>query len=109
MRRSGGFAGLSETITVRPGGGWTRTTKRGPDRTGKLTAAQLTKLRALIDDPRLDAEADRPRSGGTCNDTYTFVVIAGGHRIEHTECPGSTKPPAATMEIATLVLDATKA
>jgi len=105
--RSGGIAGLTETITVQPDGKWQRGNGRSVERTGRLTSAQLSKLKALAADPRLDAEADRLAPGtNRCNDAFTYLLNVDSKLIRYEQC-GQGEPPKVTMEIVTLLQSAT--
>jgi hypothetical protein len=107
--RSGGIAGLADTIEVRPDGRWWRGDRRGATkRTGKLNAAQAAQLQKLVMDPRLLAEADQARPGTTnCRDAFSYLLVARHQLIRYTQCPGEGKPPEVTMQIAALLLDVT--
>jgi hypothetical protein len=107
--RSGGIAGLTDTITVRPDGVWQRSDKQGRKDDGKLAAARRTELQQLLADPRLAAEAQRPPGGGEqCRDALTYLLVSPQGLVRHTQCPGA-KPPEVTMRIAALLLAATGA
>jgi hypothetical protein len=102
--RSGGFAGGTVTIAVKPDGSWTRS----DGRRGRLSAAQRARLQALAKDPRLPAEGARATSGTVkCNDTYTYLLRVGSKAIKYEQCPGNGAPPKVTLEIIGLLQDAT--
>jgi len=106
--RSGGFAGLTETVTVQPDGNWKRGDGRTTNRTGRLTTAQVSRLQTLVADPQLAAEAKQPPPGtNQCNDTFTYVLMVGKQVIKYEECPGQVKPPKVTMEIVAFLQEAT--
>jgi hypothetical protein len=105
VTKSGGFAGLRDTVSVRADGTWTRTDRRGAERTGRLSDAQVSRLRTLANDPALAAA---PGGGkvGRCSDAFTYDVVAAGHRIRYEDCPGGTRP-AEALALADYVLKAT--
>jgi len=107
--RSGGIAGLADTIEVRQDGRWWRGDRRGTTRrTGRLTAAQAARLQKLVADPRLAAEADRSQTGTTgCRDAFSYLLVARHQLIRYTQCPGEGKAPEVTMQIAAFLLDVT--
>ena len=109
MVKSGGIAGISETIVVKADGTWSRVTGKGkPSATGKLTAAQMDQLQKLIADPRLEAEADRGNSGpGNCADSFEYTLHVR-YRLIHYEACGQTNPPEVTKQIIALLQTATK-
>jgi len=106
--RSGGLAGLAETITVQPDGRWKLGNGGSVERTGRLSAAQASRLQALVADPRLAAEAERGLSTTSrCNDAFTYLLIVDHQMVKYEECPGQDEPPKVTMEIVALLRDAT--
>lgn len=106
--RSGGLAGLSESITVQPDGRWKLGNANSTVRTGQLSDAQMSRLQALVADPRLAAEAGRGLSTTTrCNDTFSYLLMVDHQVIKYEECPGQEEPPKVTMEIITLLRRAT--
>lgn len=108
--KTGGFAGLTETITVQPNGKWKKDNGRTTNRTGALSAAQVSRLQALLADPQLAAEAkQRPPGTNTCNDTFSYVLMVDYQVIKYEECPGQAKPPKVTMEIVAFLQEATAA
>jgi hypothetical protein len=108
--RSGGFAGLTETVTVQPDGSWKRGDGRTTNRTGRFTAVQVSRLQTLVADPQLAAEAKQPPPGtNQCNDTFIYVLMVDHQVIKYEECPGQAKPPKVTMEIVAFLQEATAA
>src|SRR5512139_2365643 len=57
IEKTGGIAGVRDTVQVDALGGWTRSDKTGKTTSGQLTAAQATELQALAADPKLATEA----------------------------------------------------
>lgn len=105
--KSGGLAGLAETITVQPDGKWKQGDARNTNRTGRLSAAQLSRLQALVADPRLDAEAKQSTPGANkCNDAFTYLLMVDYQMIKYEQC-GQGKPPEVTMKIISLLQEAT--
>ncbi|WP_328342411.1 hypothetical protein [Micromonospora sp. NBC_00421] len=105
LTRSGGFAGNRDTVTVEPDGRWSTTDRSGTARTGRLTPAQLDRLRALT------GPATRSSGGGPpdarCADTFTYRLTVGTRSVDWTDCPDGPQPPAAAPELATLLLKTT--
>jgi hypothetical protein len=102
LRRTGGIAGVSDTVTVDPGGAWTATDKAGRRRTGRLTADQIAQVRALAVDPRLAAEARRSPGPSRCQDAFQYAVTAGATTVTYVDCPSDERPPAAEALVAAL-------
>jgi hypothetical protein len=102
--RTGGFAGVMDTITVSGDGSWTHPTS--VTASGKLEPAQVTQLQQLATDPRLAAEAATTAAPTKCNDAFDYTVTAGAVTITFTECPSDTFQPVAAMQIVDFVEDA---
>ncbi|WP_405115862.1 hypothetical protein OG559_14140 [Micromonospora sp. NBC_01405] len=105
VRRSGGFAGGSDTVTVEPDGRWTAVDRAGTRRTGRLTAADLDRLRRLAAEPRL-TEGGTADAAGRCSDAYEYRLTVGTATIDWTDCPVAGTPPQAASALAALVLTA---
>ncbi|MFC7550643.1 hypothetical protein [Plantactinospora sp. GCM10030261] len=103
VTRSGGFAGLAETVVVEPNGQWARDGS-GARSTGWLTATERSRLTALLSDPRLGREAgDHLREG--CADTYRWTLAAGSVKVTYDECLPPGDRPAATVAVVTYVIE----
>jgi hypothetical protein len=96
IRKSGGIAGVNETLVVDAQGNWTRTTKAGATTSGKLTADQLAQAAKLATDPRLIAEAQTPQSPTNCADAFLYTVTIGPATVSFSDCGSGSPPPAAT-------------
>jgi len=107
--RTGGLAGQIQAVTVLPDGSWKRGNGRTFDHSGKLSAAQLGKLRTLAADPRLAAEAKRlPSAKSSCADVYSYILAIGGQTVRYTDCPSAPGRPVVAPQIVALLQDATK-
>jgi hypothetical protein len=107
--RSGGIAGITETITIRTNGTWDRITTKGAKSNGKVAPAKLAQLAKLAADPRLQTEAGRAQPGrNKCNDTFSYLLIVGYRMIRYEQCPSNGDKPPATIEMIGLVEDAAK-
>lgn len=91
VTRTGGIAGIQDTIKVDASGKWTR-----QDRGGRLTIEQVTQLQRLATDPRLIAEAAATSSPTKCADAFNYTVTAGQLTVRYTDCPSDARPPAAS-------------
>jgi hypothetical protein len=98
IRKSGGIAGVNDTLVVDAQGHWTRTSKTGGTRSGQLTPEQLAQAAKLATDPRLVAEAQTPQSPTNCADAFVYAVSIGPATVTFTDC-GSGSPPPATTEL----------
>jgi hypothetical protein len=104
VARTGGFAGVMDTITVSGDGSWTHPTALNVN--GKLDAAQVANLQKLATDPRLDAEAATTAAPTMCNDAFDYTVTAGQVTISFTDCPGDAFQPVVAKQIVDFVQDA---
>jgi hypothetical protein len=87
--RTGGFAGVNETLTVAPDGSWLYTDhRRNLTQAGTLTPAQRAQLRAAATDPAL-AAAFREPAGGGCADGFQYAVTVGDLSGSFDDCGGT--------------------
>ena len=105
--KSGGIAGLSDTVRVEPDGHWTRTDRAGASREGQLATEKLTRLRQLAADPRLAAEAAVTVPPTMCADAFTYRLTIGPNQVGYVDCPPETTPPAVTAQVVDLLNGAT--
>jgi hypothetical protein len=101
VARTGGFAGVMDTITVRPDGTWTHPT--GLTVTGKVDPAKFATLQQLATDPRLATEAAATSAPTKCNDAFDYTVTAGALTVSYTDCPSDAYQPVVTKQIVDLV------
>ncbi|MCW3813042.1 hypothetical protein ONA91_01030 [Micromonospora sp. DR5-3] len=102
LTKSGGIAGLEDTLTVTPDGHWTRVDRAGASRTGQLSPADLDRLRQLTADPRLVAEGSATTTT-TCADAFTYRLTVGPVTTGYVDCPPEVTPPAATAAVVELL------
>ncbi|MBQ1042744.1 MULTISPECIES: hypothetical protein [unclassified Micromonospora] len=105
--KSGGIAGLTDTVRVGPDGHWTRTDRAGGSREGELAAEELTRLRQLAADPRLAAEAAVTVPPTMCADAFSYRLTVGPNQVSYVDCPPQAKPPAVTAQVVDLLNGAT--
>jgi hypothetical protein len=107
VERTGGIAGLQDTITVQPDGHWSRGSKRGSPGTGQLTADQRDRLRTLASSPKLRDESTRKRSTAfVCSDAFLYTVTVGSLKVSYEDCGGSNTTPETASQIVNLVMSA---
>jgi hypothetical protein len=105
VEKSGGIAGVRDTIQIDAAGNWTRSNKAGQTTSGKLTAAQVTQLQALAADPKLATEAAAAAQAAPtkCNDTFNYAISAGPVTLRFTDCPSDSFQPAAAKALVSFV------
>ena len=104
VARTGGFAGVMDTITVSGDGSWTHPTALTVN--GKLEPAEVAKLQKLATDPRLAAEAAATGAPTMCNDAFDYTVTAGPVTVSFTDCPSDPVQPVVAKQIVEFVQDA---
>lgn len=109
VEKSGGIAGVRDTIQIDASGNWTRSDKSGKTTSGKLTAAQVTQLQTLAADPKLAAEAAAAAQAAPtkCNDTFNYTVSAGPVVLRFNDCPTDAFQPTAVKALVSFVEQAT--
>ncbi|MEU9510240.1 hypothetical protein AB0D32_28615 [Micromonospora sp. NPDC048170] len=107
LTRSGGIAGRGDTVTVEPDGRWTAVDRAGSRRTGRLSVADLDRLRRLVADPALTAEAGHPSAPTNCRDAFTYRLSVGGFETGYVDCPTDGSAPRRTREVVELLVGAT--
>lgn len=96
VARSGGIAGVRESINVDGTGEWIHTAGSDASKTGQLTADQVNQLQKLATDTRLPAEAATVAGPSKCADAFTYAVTAGAVTVRFVDCgTDSFQPPAA--------------
>jgi hypothetical protein len=108
IHRTGGIAGVSDTLTIEASGAWTATDKAGTQRHGQLTAAQIDSIRTLATDPRLADEATRSRPPTQCRDAFDYSIDAGSVHVAYTDCPTDPNRPDAAIALVREVQSATR-
>lgn len=107
LTRSGGFAGRGDTITVEPDGRWTAVDRAGSRRTGRLDRADLDRLRRLVADPRLPAEAGRANVDTACQDAFSYRLTVDTVETGYVDCPADGALPEVTSSVVALLTRAT--
>ncbi|MET7470191.1 hypothetical protein ACFYON_11445 [Micromonospora sp. NPDC005686] len=105
--KSGGIAGVKDTVTVRPDGQWTKTDRTGAAQEGRLATADLTRLQQLTTDPRLAAETAETKGPDNCADGFTYRLTVGPAQTGYVDCGAAARPPAVTAQVVELLGDAT--
>ncbi|MEV6956421.1 hypothetical protein [Streptomyces sp. NPDC051183] len=99
VTRSGGFAGTTHSLEIKGDGSFLRLDgKARQTGTGKLSAAELEKLRTALREADF-AHLPRVSMGETVYDGYTYAVVHGGYEVAAAE--GSV-PPGLSKVIAAL-------
>ncbi|RAG84276.1 hypothetical protein DN069_17435 [Streptacidiphilus pinicola] len=104
LQRTGGFAGLKDTVFLDPRGAWTVTDRAGAQTTGELTAVQVAAVMTLAADPQLASEAGRTPAPSRCTDAYHYILTVGTARISYADCPADPDQPVASMALVRQLL-----
>ncbi len=81
--RSGGIAGLADSVSVRPGGQVVARGRRSGARRFRISSRRLAMLRGLVRAADLPGNADL--GGPSCCDQFSYVVATPGHRVTWTD------------------------
>jgi hypothetical protein len=107
LRRSGGLAGVAQTVIVLlPGGGWAFQDVRrsGDQRLGRLTADQRRQLQSLLASDELAKEARVERKPVKCNDGFVYRLDTGAQKVGWSDCGDGEEPDTASAIADLLVL-----
>ncbi|WP_344088525.1 hypothetical protein [Luedemannella helvata] len=92
VHRTGGVAGVDETLAVTPAGAWTyRNAKTGATETGTFTPDQALALTEIASDPALPQQIADSAPKGACNDGFTYALEVSGKSYDVEDC-GEVKP-----------------
>jgi hypothetical protein len=103
VRRTGGFAGVEESLVVRPDGVWVwgagaaGADQRGAPRSGRLAAAQRAELARLAASPALAREARQKPGPPQCADGFTYALTVGSMNVSWVDCDPVTPPTAVAI------------
>jgi hypothetical protein len=104
LTRSGGFAGVNQTIVIGADGSWTYTDTRASTTTsGQFTPAQVVQLAQLALDPRVAQEV-LISSDTVCSDTFHYTLAVGAQSATFEDC-GQSRP--AVQAMLTFITDNT--
>ncbi len=108
VTKSGGIAGVQQTVRISPDGSWLFVDKRAfGENEGQLNATEVTDLAALLNNPGFAMEARAaPPPPGACNDAFVYTIAVGDLSVRHDQCDGTAKRPL-TERIVTLIATAT--
>lgn len=104
VKRTGGFAGVSDTVRLDPQGVWAVTDRAGTRTTGLLEEDQAAEIRALAADPRLAAEAGRAQGSTRCRDAFHYAVTVGTMAVGYIGCPADPDQPDACIALVERLL-----
>jgi hypothetical protein len=102
ITRTGGFAGVDQSITVRSDGSWSYGAgKAKPATQGTLTQAELDQVTRILSDPAFPADVRPHRTEGVCSDGFTYSVTIGPESSSFEDC-GEVDRPLFDALLATL-------
>jgi hypothetical protein len=107
VTRTGGIAGVSQSLRVDPNGAWIYVDRRPvAQKSGRLTGAQLSQLVSLVTRPAFAREARMPPQAGMCNDGFIYTVTVGEFTASFDDCATTGDRPT-TQAVIDLLVDAT--
>ncbi len=107
IQRTGGFAGVKDTVVIDPHGGWTSANRGGTSAGGRLAADQITAIKTLAADPRLTEEAERTPAPTRCSDAFNYELTVGTTHVSYVDCPADPDQPTASMALVSKALQYT--
>lgn len=106
VTRTGGIAGVMQSLIITPEGAWTYADERsGGSENGQLTAAQRQQLVSMLSNPALAAEAARPSAEG-CADAFLYVLAVVQATYQYEQCGNPSQRPL-TEQLLAFLTDAT--
>ena len=106
VTRSGGIAGVNQSVRIEADGSWVYTDKRrGTSQSGRLDNAQRQRLASLVTGAALANEA-RLSPAGVCNDGFVYAIQVGDMTARLDDC-GSTGRQPTLAAVVDLLVDAT--
>jgi hypothetical protein len=108
--RTGGIAGVNQTIAIATDGSWVYSTAQrggatGQNQTGQLTPVQLTGLRAAVADPGFAGQLKLTDKSQACADAFEYTVSVGDEKSTFIDCNQSSRP--LVSQALQIVTDAT--
>jgi hypothetical protein len=101
VQRTGGLAGVRDTVTVDGAGTWRATRRDGRTTSGRLDPSALTTLRTLIEQASWPVEATTgPRH--PCPDGFIYHITAGNRVARTDDCRIGSQPDIAGLTAAVL-------
>jgi hypothetical protein len=106
--RSGGIAGVMQSLQIEADGSWTYVDRRSGDpKTGRLTSTQRQQLAGLLRSAAFSREARMPPPVGVCNDGFVYSIQMGGLSARLDDCGTAGQRP--TLEaVVDLLVTATE-
>jgi hypothetical protein len=107
VTRTGGIAGVSQSIRVDPNGSWIYVDRRPVmQKSGRLTAAELRQLANLVTGADFARETRLPPPAGTCNDGFIYTITVGELSTRYDDCATASDRPT-TAAVIDMLVDAT--
>ena len=107
VARTGGIAGVSQTLRVEPDGSWIYVDRRPvAQKTGRLAEPDFRQLVSLVTGPAFAREARMAPPVGTCSDGFIYTVTIGELTARYDDCATESERPT-TASVIDLLVDAT--
>jgi hypothetical protein len=107
VTRTGGIAGVSQSLRVDPNGSWIYVDRRPvAQKTGRLAEPELRQLASLVTGSAFARESRMPPPVGTCNDGFIYVITVGELTSRYDDCATQGDRPT-TAAVIDLLVDAT--
>lgn len=104
VTRTGGIAGVTQTVRIGADGSWTYTEGRGGTATrGRLTEAEQAQLAGLVTSAAFAQEARLRPQPGQCADMFVYTITVGEFTGRYDECPSAGQRPTLNAVVSLLV------
>ena len=103
VTRTGGLAGVNQSIALSPDGSWVYTDgRRNQTERGTLTDAQRAQVLQLLASPAFaQALSGRATTTAVCNDGFEYTISYGSARFAFTDCGQADAPVEAVLAALT--------
>jgi hypothetical protein len=102
ISRTGGIAGVHDTVRITATGAWTSEDRLGRRTTGQLTPEQLDQLQRLAADPHVAVEAAATTGPPQCADGFQYTVTIDTAAIRFEDCAHAAEPRVAKAVVGTI-------
>jgi hypothetical protein len=92
LSRTGGLAGVNQSITIDRDGSWSYGSKGGPAQTGSLDQTQLAALRDLVVAPAFLTELRQVETDANCADGFNYAITVGSDSAAWEDCGAAPRP-----------------
>jgi hypothetical protein len=86
ISRTGGIAGVMDTLQIEPNGQWSLTSRGSTPEAGQLDVQAADQITELLANPGLDAEIAAAAPNSQCADQFRYRVRLSGREFAFDDC-----------------------